>query len=228
MGNVSPRHLIDRPGALLKSVLASLAHDRASAARLPIVSSWDARILRHRTARLEIEGQLFVGFWPDDARGRRPEGTLPPEPSQRALLTLAKNSVLRTSGWVALGPGVQTRIHPDAELSLGEGVIVNANTSIHCSESIEIGYDTGISFDVLIMDSDLHHLYKGGEEQPFTSPIRIGDGVMIGARSTILKGVTIGDRAVVATGSIVTKDVPAKAVVAGAPARIIDDDVEWY
>lgn len=60
-----------------------------------------------------------------------------------------------------------------------------------------------------------------------TLPISIGDHVWIGARSTILKGVSIGDGAVVAAGSLVTRDVPPGALVGGSPARMVRPKVEW-
>jgi acetyltransferase-like isoleucine patch superfamily enzyme len=53
------------------------------------------------------------------------------------------------------------------------------------------------------------------------APIRICEGAWIGARSIILKGVTIGAGAVVGMGSVVTRDVPARTVVGGNPARVI-------
>jgi acetyltransferase-like isoleucine patch superfamily enzyme len=52
-------------------------------------------------------------------------------------------------------------------------------------------------------------------------PVVLGDDVWIGADATILKGVTIGDRAIVGAGAVVTSDVPADTVVAGNPARVI-------
>ena len=53
------------------------------------------------------------------------------------------------------------------------------------------------------------------------APVTIGNNVWIGANVTILPGVTIGDDAVIAAASVVTKDVPAKALVVGSPARVI-------
>ena len=55
----------------------------------------------------------------------------------------------------------------------------------------------------------------------FPAPIKIGCRVWIGAHATVLPGVTIGDNAVIAAGAVVTKDVPANAVVGGVPAKII-------
>ena len=177
---------------------------------------------------MELRDQLFVGFWPDDARGRRPNGGLPPQPNQRTILSLQDNSLFKSSGWAVLGPGSQTIVGPDARLTVGEGTYINANTKINCSNSIEIGYDCAISFEVLIMDNDSHCLTVSGRARPATQPVAIGNHVWIGARVTVLRGITIGDGAVVAAGSIVTKDVPPKTLVGGAPAKIIRDDVEWY
>jgi len=59
------------------------------------------------------------------------------------------------------------------------------------------------------------------------TPIIIGDHVWIGMNVTVLKGVTIGDGAVVAAGSMVTKDVPPHSLVAGVPAKVVKTDVEW-
>ena len=60
-----------------------------------------------------------------------------------------------------------------------------------------------------------------------TKPIFIGDHVWIGANSTILKGVSIGDGAIVAAGAVVTKDVKPNTIVAGCPAKEIKEIKEW-
>ncbi len=80
---------------------------------------------------------------------------------------------------------------------------------------------------VRIQDNDGHPLdpeaRRRGEKVPESAikPVVIGCNVWLGARATILKGVTIGDNAVVATGSVVTRDVAANTVVAGVPARAV-------
>jgi acetyltransferase-like isoleucine patch superfamily enzyme len=76
----------------------------------------------------------------------------------------------------------------------------------------------------VIRDSD-NHLLDGRDRR--SAPIRIGDHVWIGLRATILKGVTIGDGAVVAAGALVIHDVPPGALVGGVPARVIRENVTW-
>ncbi|MEZ4945839.1 MAG: acyltransferase [Cyclobacteriaceae bacterium] len=91
---------------------------------------------------------------------------------------------------------------------------------IDARELIEIGERVRIAPYTIIMDSDFHDLKDHDMDGP-SSPIYIEDDVWIATRATILKGVRIGKGAVVATGAIVTKDVPPYCVVAGMPARVV-------
>jgi acetyltransferase-like isoleucine patch superfamily enzyme len=81
--------------------------------------------------------------------------------------------------------------------------------------------------DVLIADTDFHPItpvnrrYEPIPNHSCEHRVVIADDVFIGARSIILKGVSIGAGAVVGAGSVVANDVPAKAVVAGSPARVL-------
>ena len=90
-----------------------------------------------------------------------------------------------------------------------------------------VGEHCTLSWDVTVTDSDFHALVVDGVEQPADGPVRIGDRVWIGTRAVVLKGVTIGDGAVVAAGAVVTRDVPAGAVVAGVPARVVRTVDGW-
>ena len=63
--------------------------------------------------------------------------------------------------------------------------------------------------------------------RPSVAPVVIGDRVWVGTRAIILKGVTIGDGAVVAAGAVVNKDVPPHAVVAGIPAKVVGSADSW-
>lgn len=95
--------------------------------------------------------------------------------------------------------------------------------TIVCKASIYIGDNTTIGERTIIRDNDGHSIIG----RPDAKPILIGNDVWIGARSTILKGVTIGDGAVVAAGSVVVEDVPSRCLVGGNPARVIRREVDW-
>jgi acetyltransferase-like isoleucine patch superfamily enzyme len=129
---------------------------------------------------------------------------------------------------VLLWPGVKLSVGGangvPARLTIGSGTDVGDRTQIHCGAEVTIGAGTLISWDVVIMDRDYHALDADAE---VCRPVRIGERVWIGCRATVLKGVTIGDGAVVAAGSVVTRDVPAGALVAGNPARVVRPAVTW-
>ena len=74
-----------------------------------------------------------------------------------------------------------------------------------------------------VTDSDWHTLYDRTERDSRVTPVHIGNNVWVGDHATILKGVTVGDNAVVAARAVVTRDVPANAVVAGNPATVVKE-----
>ncbi|WP_033343112.1 acyltransferase [Catenuloplanes japonicus] len=90
------------------------------------------------------------------------------------------------------------------EIRLGDGVRIGAHTSI-------------LAFNHTFADPDVEVF----RQPTFSHGITVGDDVWIGSHVVILDGVTVGDRAVVAAGAVVTKDVPAGAVVGGNPARVL-------
>ena len=112
-----------------------------------------------------------------------------------------------------------------SELIIGNNVGISGST-ICARQSVTIGNNVLIGSGCLITDSDAHPIdwldrRKGNYGNTRCSPIIIGDDVFIGARSIILKGVTIGDRSVIGAGSVVTRDVPSDCIVAGNPAIVI-------
>jgi acetyltransferase-like isoleucine patch superfamily enzyme len=104
------------------------------------------------------------------------------------------------------------------KLRIGDRVFLNNGVFLACCKEITIGDDVAIANEVYITDSDSH----GVEGRPVReAPVRIGNGAWIGARAIILPGVTVGSRALVAAGAVVTRDVPDDTLVAGNPARVI-------
>jgi acetyltransferase-like isoleucine patch superfamily enzyme len=102
---------------------------------------------------------------------------------------------------------------------LGERVFINTGATVVANHSIVVGDDCLIGDLVAIFDTDFHLLEPSRPIR--TAPVRLGANVWVGRSATILPGVTIGDHAVIAAGSIVTGDVPPKTLVAGVPARPI-------
>ena len=144
------------------------------------------------------------------------------------------------AGEIVLGDGVQfgwpasplfytgychvEAAHPGARIEVGDAVEFNNNLMIKSEGAgIVLGADGLFGARVEIFDSDFHDLHparrRGG--RPAMAPVEIGRNAFIGDRAIILKGVTIGDGAVVGAGSVVTTDVPAGVVVAGNPARVV-------
>ena len=126
-----------------------------------------------------------------------------------------------------IGRGTLVWILDGGTLTLGGNSFTSGRNMIICKEAVSIGKDCAIAWNVTITDHDFHELYVDDALQPETLPVVIGDGVWIGMNATILKGVTVGDGAVVAAGAIVNKDVPPRTLVAGSPARIVKHDVDF-
>ena len=108
-------------------------------------------------------------------------------------------------------------------LKIGNNVGISG-TTINCTTSITIGDDVLIGSGCLITDTDSHQLSKDMRDSnsPIAkAPIVIEQGAFIGARSIILKGVTIGRGSVIGAGSVVTKSIPGGVIAAGNPATVI-------
>jgi len=126
-------------------------------------------------------------------------------------------------------------IDSGAEIHIGN----NSGISSGClwaKQRIKIGNNVLIGGDCILMDTDAHNLdwqvragivrdKSGGVisdcKSAISEPIGIGDNVLVGTRSIILKGVTIGARTIIAAGSVVTKSIPADCIAGGNPAKVI-------
>lgn len=115
------------------------------------------------------------------------------------------------------------------QLTIGSNVGISS-TAIVCHNSINIGNNVILGGGVAIYDTDFHSLNheqrRGplqGIEDAKTAPVFIGNDVFVGGHTTILKGVSIGNGAVIGACSVVTRDIPAFEVWAGNPAKMIRD-----
>lgn len=127
------------------------------------------------------------------------------------------------NGGIDCGNGCKIAVQKGAKLIIGEHSGMT-NTIIQCHEEIIIGNHVNIGAGCMIMDSNFHSTEldrRKDIENHRNAPIKIGDVVFIGARSIICKGVTIGDHAMIAAGSVVVSDVPANEVWGGNPAKFI-------
>ena len=105
-------------------------------------------------------------------------------------------------------------------ITVGKNVFINACCHFQDQGGITLGDNCLVGHNVVF--ATLNHGFAPEERQSMLpAPIVVGRNVWIGSNSTILQGVTIGDNSIIAAGSVVTKDVPANAIVAGVPARFI-------
>jgi acetyltransferase-like isoleucine patch superfamily enzyme len=130
---------------------------------------------------------------------------------------------LRIGKWVWIGKGNAIRCH-EGNLRIGDKVVLGASNTINCYLDVEIGRECILADWIYICDFD--HQF----DDPLTpirlqgivkSPVRIGADCWIGEKATVLRGVTVGAGSVVASHSLVNRDVPAGSVVGGVPARVL-------
>lgn len=117
------------------------------------------------------------------------------------------------------------QIFKNALLRFGPGA-TNMGLKIVCSEKIWIGDYTRIGRDVWIRDNNGgHKIIQVGYKDK--APVIIGNYVWICSGAQIMKGVTIGDGAVISANSVVTSNVPAHSIVAGNPAKVVAENIYW-
>lgn len=107
-------------------------------------------------------------------------------------------------------------------LVIGGGCWINIGCVFDLGALVTIGFGVSIGHQVLMLTST-HEIGASGHRASklIRKPITIHDGAWLGARCTVMPGVSIGAGAIVAAGAVVTKDVPANAIVAGVPARLV-------
>ena len=151
--------------------------------------------------------------------------------SINGLIRVGKNAELVThpgcyiniEKGMSIGNGTLISVLPKGNLVVGEDVGIGSNCQVVCHNRIVIGDNTILGPNVMIFDHNhKYNLEAGVKHRAFdVGEITIGKSCWLGAGCIILKDVHIGDYSIIAAGSVVTKDVPSGAVVAGIPAKII-------
>jgi acetyltransferase-like isoleucine patch superfamily enzyme/coenzyme F420-reducing hydrogenase beta subunit len=170
------------------------------------------RVVVDGSAQIMFNGTLSLGW------KRVRKSTL------ETRFSVGKNAAVIVNGNFTVCNGSDIWVLDNGVLTLHDG-FCNEGVQITCAKRITLGKGCAIARDVLIRDYDAHQILNTGHEM--AKDVCIGEHVWIGTRAMILKGVTIGDGAVVAAGAVVTKDVPAKCLAAGVPAKVIREHIEW-
>jgi acetyltransferase-like isoleucine patch superfamily enzyme len=153
--------------------------------------------------RLKLDGLAFIG--------------------PKVVLQIGRHARVELGRWSWLGHGTKVRCH-EGVVSIGAKTVMGQECTISAYQHVSIGRECVIADRVMLIDFD-HGMVE--VDRPirhqgiYKRDVRVGNNVWIGYGACILRGVTVGDNAVIGTSSVVTKDVPPNAVVAGVPARII-------
>src|SRR3954468_22471211 len=138
-------------------------------------------------------------------------------------LEIGRGAVLRLGRWSWIGHGTKIRVH-EGEAESGAKSVLGQECTISAFQHVSIGRECIVADRVMLIDFD-HGVVE--TERPirlqgiYKRDVRVGSNCWIGYGACILRGTTIDHNCIVGTSSVVTKDVPDNAVVAGAPARLL-------
>ncbi len=141
----------------------------------------------------------------------------------RTTFEIGPNAVVHLGRWSWLGHGTKVRAH-EGEVRIGAKTVLGQECTISCYQHVSIGRECIVADRTMFIDFD-HGVVD--VEAPiraqgiYMRDVRIGHNVWIGYGACFLRGVTVGDNAVVGTNSVVTRDVPDNAVAGGVPARVL-------
>ncbi|HEX9775400.1 MAG TPA: acyltransferase [Actinomycetota bacterium] len=196
---------------------------------VPARSRWErivrtARFIRQRrlyTPRFVMHGLRFLRFKVTHPHIRT-EGFVFIAPGVEIYARRGYGRVV-LGKWAFIGRGNKIRCH-EGDLRIGSKAVLGADNTINCYLDVEIGDESILADWIYICDFDhrTEDLDTPIRAQGIVkSPVKIGRDVWVGEKATILRGVTIGEGAVVASHALVNKDVPPRAIVGGVPARVL-------
>jgi acetyltransferase-like isoleucine patch superfamily enzyme len=167
-----------------------------------LMARWAWLKLRWR-GRLQTDGLCFVG--------------------PGVELEIGRDAVVRLGRWCWIGHGTKIRAH-EGEVEIGAKTVLGQECTISSFQHVAIGRECIVADRVMLIDFD-HGVTE--EERPirvqgiYKRDLNVGNNCWIGYGACILRGVTVGDNAIIGTSTVVTRDLPANAVAGGVPARIL-------
>jgi acetyltransferase-like isoleucine patch superfamily enzyme len=202
----TPLHVRGAPEPLRGGLLELLRFLRAHRMLTPkygrLLARWAWLRVRWR-GRLQTDGICFIG--------------------PGVKLQIGRGAVLRLGRWSWIGHGSKIRVH-EGEAEIGAKTVLGQEITISAFQHVSIGRECVVADRVMLIDFD-HGASES--ERPvrlqgiYKRDVRIGHNCWIGYGACILRGVTVGDNAIIGTSAVVTRDVPDNAVVGGAPARVL-------
>jgi len=146
-------------------------------------------------------------------------------PLQGNALEALREGRLEVGEGTLFEPHVWLTLPGDARIRIGSGSFLNIGVMVAAHELVEIGDHCMFANGCFVTDAA--HRFDDPDQpvpwQGFTSkgPTRVGDNVWCGANVVITSGVTVGERCVIGANSVVTQDLPARTICAGAPAKVL-------
>ena len=141
----------------------------------------------------------------------------------RVKLEIGRHATLRIGRWAWVGHGCKIRAH-EGLVEIGAKTVIGQECTISAFQHVSIGRECIVADRVMLIDFD-HGVTE--VERPIRlqgiskRDVRVSHNVWIGYGACVLRGVNVGENAVIGTSAVLTTDVPANAVVAGVPARVI-------
>jgi acetyltransferase-like isoleucine patch superfamily enzyme len=142
---------------------------------------------------------------------------------KRLELQIGKRGTIRFGRFAWIGDGTKIRCH-EGEVVIGAKTVLGQECTISAYKHVRIGEQCVVADRAMFIDFD-HGVVE--VERPirvqgiYKRPVDVGSNVWIGYGACVLRGVAVGDNSILGTNSVITKDVPANAVVGGVPAKLL-------
>jgi acetyltransferase-like isoleucine patch superfamily enzyme len=189
-------------GGLLTFLRFARAHHMFRWGYVPLIARWLWLRARWR-GRLQTDGLCFV--------------------CPGVKFEIGRNARVTLGRWSWLGHGCKVRAH-EGEISIGAKSVLGQECTISAYQHVSIGRECIVADRAMLIDFD-HGVVEVErpirEQGIYKRDVRVGHNVWMGYGACVLRGVTVGDNCVIGTNSVVTRDIPANAVVGGVPARVI-------